>query len=403
MSEHSEHKNHFTPNSKYFTIVVYALLFVIGTIVIYKFIGNLDTTISFLGKVIHILSPFLVGAFIAFILYPLVRFLYTKCFMGICHIQSKRIAKWLSILIAYIIAIGAFAILIVFVAPQIYTSITDISVQFPIWFESAQKFIIELEQNHPDWAKFLDYDQINNYIQSALPSILNYTTTALSNIIPAIVMTSMAIVKGIISFLISIIISVYMIADHKNLFYQFKRVMYALIPKKVVDSSLKIAHESGSIFTSFIFGKALDSLIIGIICFIAMLIFNFPYAVLISVIVGITNMIPYFGPYLGGAIGFIFILITNPIKALFFIILILVIQQFDGLFLGPKILGDKTGLKPLWVIFSITVGGSLFGVLGMFLGVPCVAVLNYILNIIVEHLLKKKNINIPPCDSNHHI
>ena len=114
-------------------------------------------------------------------------------------------------------------------------------------------------------------------------------------------------------------------------------------------------------------------------------------------------MIPYFGPYVGGAIGFMFILITNPIKALLFIILILVIQQFDGLFLGPKILGDKTGLKPLWVIFSITVGGSLFGVLGMFLGVPCVAVLNYILNIVVEHLLKKKNINIPPYDSNHHI
>ncbi len=403
MSEHSEHKNHFTPNSKYFTIVVYALLFIIGTIVIYKFIGNLDTTISFLGKVIHILSPFLVGAFIAFILYPLVKFLYAKCFMGICHIKSKKIAKWLSILVAYIIAIGAFAILIIFVAPQIYTSITDISVQFPIWFESAQKFIIELEQNHPDWAKFLDYEQINNYIQSALPSILNYTTTALSNIIPAIVMTSMAIVKGIISFLISIIISVYMIADHKNLFYQFKRLMYALIPKKVVDSSLKIIHESGSIFTSFIFGKALDSLIIGIICFVLMIIFNFPYAVLISVIVGVTNMIPYFGPYVGGAVGFMFILITNPIKALFFAILILVIQQFDGLFLGPKILGDKTGLKPLWVIFSITVGGSLFGVLGMFLGVPCVAVLNYILNIIIEHLLKKKNLNIPPYDSNHHI
>ena len=130
-----------------------------------------------------------------------------------------------------------------------------------------------------------------------------------------------------------------------------------------------------------------------------MTIFRFPYAVLISVLVGITNMIPYFGPYIGGAIGFLFVLIKNPIKALFFILLILVIQQFDGLFLGPKILGNSTGLKPLWVIFSITVGGSLFGVWGMFLGVPTVAVLSYILNLVVDHFLKKRNVSVTPYDS----
>ena len=130
-----------------------------------------------------------------------------------------------------------------------------------------------------------------------------------------------------------------------------------------------------------------------------MLIFRFPYAVLISVIVGITNMIPYFGPYIGGVIGAIIIIIVSPIKVIFFAILILVIQQFDGLFLGPKILGDRTGLKPLWVIFSITVGGSLFGVLGMFLGVPVVAVLSYILNLIVEHFLKKRKVQVTEYDS----
>ena len=125
--------------------------------------------------------------------------------------------------------------------------------------------------------------------------------------------------------------------------------------------------------------------------------------VLISVVVGITNMIPYFGPYIGGAVGFLFILIVSPFKALLFALLILVIQQFDGLYLGPKILGDKTGLKPLWVIFSITVGGSLFGVLGMFLGVPCVAVLGYILNQVVTHFLGKKNITVTPYDSHDRI
>ena len=207
----------------------------------------------------------------------------------------------------------------------------------------------------------------------------------------------------VISFIISIMVSVYMISDHKNLFYQGKRLIYAILPYKPANTLRNVLRESGRIFTSFIFGKALDSLIIGIICFIAMVIFRFPYAVLISVVVGITNMIPYFGPYIGGAVGFLFILIVSPFKALLFALLILVIQQFDGLYLGPKILGDKTGLKPLWVIFSITVGGSLFGVLGMFLGVPCVAVLGYILNQVVTHFLGKKNITVTPYDSHDRI
>lgn len=130
-----------------------------------------------------------------------------------------------------------------------------------------------------------------------------------------------------------------------------------------------------------------------------MTIFKFPYTVLISVIVGITNMIPYFGPYIGGVMGGIIIVIVNPIQVIFFAILILVIQQFDGLFLGPKILGESTGLKPLWVIFAIVVGGALFGVLGMFLGVPVMAVICYITNLVVEHFLKKRNISVQPYDS----
>ncbi|MDO5403115.1 MAG: AI-2E family transporter, partial [Eubacteriales bacterium] len=214
-----------------------------------------------------------------------------------------------------------------------------------------------------------------------------------------IVNTGMTIIKGIINFIISIMVSVYMISDHKNLFYHFKRLIYAVLPENTAKTSKNIIKESSRIFSSYIFGKALDSLIIGIICFISMLIFKFPYAVLISVVVGITNMIPYFGPYMGGVIGAIIIIIVNPIQTIFFAILILVIQQFDGLFLGPKILGDSTGLTPLWVIFSITVGGSLFGVLGMFLGVPVVAVLSYILNLTIEHFLKKKNVEVKPYDS----
>ena len=398
-NDRNRDRNRFIPNSRYFTIVCYGLLFVLGTILIYNFIGNFHSTIKGIKYVISILSPFIVGGFIAFILFPLVRLLYRKVFIGLFHMKSEKGAKYLSILVTYIIAIGLVAILLGVVIPQIASSIAEITELLPVWYNNALDFILSLEANHPSLNETFNFEAINKKIEEALPSLINSTTSMLTNIVPVVVTTSVAIVKGIISLIISIIVSVYMISDHKNLSYHCKRLMYAFLPIRTADLIRDVARESGRIFIGFISGKALDSIIIGFICFFLMTIFRFPYAVLISVLVGITNMIPYFGPYFGGAIGFLFVLIKNPIKALFFILLILVVQQFDGLFLGPKILGDSTGLKPLWVIFSITVGGSLFGVWGMFLGVPTVAVLSYILNLVVDHFLKKRNVSVTPYDS----
>ena len=152
--------------------------------------------------------------------------------------------------------------------------------------------------------------------------------------------------------------------------------------------------ECNTIFSSFIIGKSLDSLIIGIICFILMTILKLPYSVLLSVIVGITNMIPYFGPFIGAIPGVVLFLVISPIKSIIFAVMILALQQFDGLYLGPKILGNSTGLKPLWVIFGITVGGAYAGVLGMFLGVPVVGVIAHLLNKSITSRLEKKNITI---------
>jgi predicted PurR-regulated permease PerM len=389
----------FEPNSRYFTILCYALLFVLGSIIIYKFIGNFGETLSAVGYFIHLVSEFLIGAFIALVLFPLVKFLYRKFFIGVLHIKSQKAARYLAIFCTYVIAVGLLILLFAVVIPQIIKSVTEITEQLPVWYNSIIAFIENFETEHPSLSETLDYFKINERIEQALPEAINYVTKMLTNIAPMVVTTSVAIVKGLISFIIAIIVSVYMISDHKQLFYHGQRLMYALMPAKTVNLIKEVLKESANIFIGFILGKALDSLIIGIICFVLMMIFQFPYAVLISVIVGITNMIPYFGPYFGGAIGFLFVLINSPIKALFFVLLILVIQQFDGLYLGPKILGNSTGLSPLWVIFAITVGGSLFGVLGMFLGVPCVAVISYILNRIISHLLNKKHVSVPSCDS----
>lgn len=391
-------KNRFQPNSRYFTIVIYGLMFVLGTILLVRIVGSFNNTVKLLGQALQVIAPFLVGAFIAFILYPLVRFFYRNLFKNTLHMKSDKLSKWLSILVTYVIAIGVIAILMVFILPQLYTSITDIVDRLPVWYNNLTTMVDNFENRHADLG-FIDYNVINEHLTSLYPKIISYLTDTLANLLPYVVNTSMAIVKGIVNLIISIMVSVYMISDHKNIFYQFKKLLYAVFPKQAADTARTICRESTNIFLKFMYGKAIDSVIIGIICCICMNIFKFPYTVLISVIVGITNMIPYFGPYIGGVLGGIIIVIVNPVQVIFFAVMILVIQQFDGLFLGPKILGDSTGLKPLWVIFAIVVGGAMFGVLGMFLGVPTMAVICYILNIVVEHFLKKRNITVQPYDS----
>lgn len=390
-------KNVFQPNSKYFTIVIYGLLFVLGAILIYKFIGNWPATVKSLGNIFHILSPFLIGGMIALVLYPFIKTLYNRFFMGVCHIKSKKAAKMLSILVAYLIAVGAFAVLIGFVVPQIYKSITEIANQAPVWYENIRNWFTEFEDKHTNSS--IDYNFINQKIEDALPKLVDYMTGALTNMVPYILNTSMAILSGVLNLVIAIIVSIYMISDNKNIFYHFKRFLYAVLPRKTADNTRIICKNCASIFINYIIGKSFDSIIVMIICFIIMLILKLPYAVLISVIVGITNMIPYFGPYIGGVIGGVIIVIASPIKLIIFVIMIVCIQQVDGLLIGPRIIGSTTGLKPVWVVFSITVGGALFGVIGMFLGVPVFAVLSYLLNITVQHFLDKRKVTVQPYDS----
>lgn len=203
---------------------------------------------------------------------------------------------------------------------------------------------------------------------------------------------SVSIVRGLVNMLLALFISIYMI-NGKDLFrYQAKRFVYALFEEKKGDVICNTFRECNDIFSAFLISKAVDSLIIGCICCILMNILRLPYSVLISVIVGITNMIPYFGPFIGAVPGVLIYLCTSPKQAVIFVIMILVLQQFDGLVLGPRLLGQSTGLNPMWVIFAITVGGAYFGVLGMFIGVPVVAVAGFLANKFIKYKLQGRDI-----------
>jgi predicted PurR-regulated permease PerM len=187
------------------------------------------------------------------------------------------------------------------------------------------------------------------------------------------------------------IVSIYVLLDKNRLVRNLKRLTKALFPKEKASSLIETGGLTHHIFSRFIIGKTVDSLIIGGLCFILMSFFKMPFALIISLIVGITNMVPYVGPFIGAVPGFFIIFISSPVQSLFYLILILAIQQFDGLYLGPKILGDSTGLRPIWIIFAISVGGAAGGVLGMFLGVPCVAVIARLLDDWVEKRIQMRS------------
>ena len=383
--------NHkFSKNNKYYTIALYTIAVVTICSLIIRVIMNWESTSSTISHALNVLYPFLFGLLIAYFLNPLSKVLdhFLNRFFKDRH---PGIRKGLSILLSYIIVLGLIITVLFYIIPQIIDSLTQIT----SFINSAQSGynqfmdkVLELESTHPEW----DLSGINDAMEEIPDKIINIITKAIPTIIPTIYNTSMSLISGFLNVIIAIIVSVYMLIDKNRLIFNAKRVIYAIFGQKTGDKLLHTGSECNRIFSSFIIGKLIDSLIIGILCFIAMSILKLPYALIISVIVGVTNMIPYFGPFIGAVPGILLLLFVSFKYALIFTVLIIVLQQFDGLYLGPKILGESTGLRPLWIIFAITVGGSMAGVLGMFLGVPTLAVIAYILNYFIEKRLHKYGI-----------
>lgn len=380
--------NHqFESNRKYFTICVYALFVIlIGSFFIYCII-NLDKTKSVITRTISHFSPFIIAFFISYILNPIVVRI-RHFFEHVCKIKSQKISNILSIILTYILAFGLIAITLIYIIPELGKSISELSTKFQTLGEEFLKAFNRLEDLYPSLGLASYEDKINELMLQ----LVSFGPNMVKSLIPAVFSFSVNVVKLVINLLLSIVISIYMLSDKKMISRSMIRALYAFFRQDKVDTFLQNVKECNVIFSNFIIGKSLDSLIIGVICFILMTILRLPYSVLLSLIVGITNMIPYFGPFIGAVPGVILFLVIDPIKAIIFTIMILALQQFDGLILGPKILGSSTGLKPLWVIFAITIGGAYAGILGMFLGVPVVAVFFYLFNKAVATRLKKKNL-----------
>ncbi len=347
-----------------------------------------------IGGFMNIAQPILYGLAIGYLMNPIMMFIER----GILKIVEKKgtknkyrhLIRTLSSILAVIVFILVIAALLSMVIPQVVSNISHLVDTLPAQVNS---FIVHMSE----WR--FGNNEITAYIETYLTSIVDWLEDWLRNsILPQAKDYAASITNGVINMLnalkniiIGLVVSIYVMCEKERFEGQSKKIIFSVLPSRAANQVIQIFHTTNNIFGGFIKGKLLDSLIIGIICYIVLSIIQMPYTLLVSVIVGFTNIIPFFGPFIGAIPSTFLILLSDPLYALYFVIFVVVLQQVDGNIIGPKILGDSTGLSSFWVMFAILVGSGLFGVFGMLFGCPVFAVIYYMIQKLVTFLLRKKS------------
>ena len=350
-------------------------------IAFYLLLNNLGYFLGRIGIFINILSPFAGGIVIAYILDPMVKFFYTRLF------KEKKGTRGFAILLAYAVAILLLMLLGWLVVPQIVNSIGMLFTNFPSYIQGVQEMLLYVQSEYG-----IDLQQATKMLDDSEAMVKEIYAMA-TNAMPQIVASIGSVASNFVAIFTSIAASIYMLADKDHLLHQLRTLAHAFLPEKVASNTLRICHYANVNFTGFFVGKIIDSAIIGVITFVAMTILRLDFAVLISVFIGITNIIPVFGPFIGAIPSVFILLLIDPLQAVIFCVLILIIQQLDGNFIGPKILGSSIGISALWILFSIVVGGDLFGIVGMVVGVPVFATLYGLAQEFVHYALDKRGID----------
>ena len=397
--EQASRRLHFTDREKKILVIVFAAI--LFFFILYRF----DVLWSGISMVFRVLRPLLIGCVFAFLMNPMMGFMERH----ILSFWSKRgkgpgkkgrnAVRVLCVVLSAVILVGLVAAFFSFVAPQFYEAVRDL-------MEHLDEKIIGVI----DWADELTGYQFTDAMQDAKTSgqielgisnavtwITNYLNVDINdsqNLIFTATSVGTDVIMLFVRVLIGLFLAIYILIFKESYKGHIKRLMYALLPIGRANSALETARKANEIFYGFIIGKILDSAIIGLICYFSMLIMRMPYPILCSFVVGVTNVIPVFGPYIGATPTVILIFVTDPPKGIMFLIYILILQQIDGNLIGPKILGDSTGITSFWVIIAVVVGGSLFGFIGMLIGVPALALILYMIDRYTGRKVQKKHLPV---------
>ena len=376
------------------------MIFIVGALLIIfnQIVGNYESFSEGVGTIKTIISPFIYGFVMAYLLSPIynatVRGLYKL--LGKYFKNKQRLfsfCKLVASVVAVVCLIGAVAGLIALIVPQVIESLTGILKSLPQRLTQLSALFNDITSKMDNKRLAMKMSEIyaqaqTNLIELAQTKLLPGMGTLVGQVSTQVLLT----LKTMMNVMIGVMACVYMLNSKERFQGQFKKVILATLPKEKAEAVFDFAKFTNRTFGGFINGKIIDSIIIGIICFILMEIFGFPYPILISAIIGITNVIPFFGPFIGAIPAAIIILLVSPMYSLYFLILIFILQQVDGNIIGPAILGNTTGIASFWVLFSIVIGGGLFGFIGMVLGVPVFAIIYYYFSRSINKRLEAKGL-----------
>ena len=394
-------RRHFRWDKKYLYWGITAFCVIACAILFFMALNYIGLVGKGLRKLARILSPFIWGLVITYLLSPLVRVLQDRVFRPFFRWvfrKSKRhqgilLTRACSVLFAEIIMLAIITGLFFLIIPQLYSSIETFVTNSPTYIESLTAWATKM---------LTDFPEIRNYVTQVLGDMNNNVMTwlqttvlpTLGNLLSNVGTGVRYVVTAVYNLVVGIIVSIYILGNIETFSANAKRVLYSVLSVEAAKKFLDGLDFVDRTFIGFLNGKLLDSAIIGLICYIVCAILNMPYALLVSVIIGLTNIIPFFGPFIGAVPSVIIILMISPIKALIFIIFIIILQQVDGNLIGPKILGSTVGINGFWVMFSIILGAGLFGFWGMLLGVPVFVVIYTGITNLVEKRLRKRDLPV---------
>ena len=375
-----------------FCVIAAALLF-------YFAVGNITVFGNAVSRLVSILAPFIWGLVICYLLSPLMRSVENRLFLPLARKlyrknkknDGRRFARALTVVFCEIVLILVLVALVYLIIPQMLSSVQTLISNSGVYVDNLSKWADGLFKNYP----VLD-DYLGGFLDNFNTNLGNWLETKLlprvGSVVTSVTSGVYGVAKSIYNLIIGIIVSIYLLSDKEGFVAAVKRMTYSVFSVETADRLRSGLNFVDRTFMSFLNGKLLDSLIIGIICYIVCSILKMPYTLLVSVIVGVTNIIPFFGPLIGAVPSALIILMVDPTKCLIFIIFVIILQQIDGNIIGPRILGNSTGITGFWVMFSIILGGGLFGFWGLLLGVPVFVVIYSLVTSLIVKKLKRNDL-----------
>lgn len=404
-------------NKKYTTIAVYALLVIAAAILFVVFVFKYESIAGGLSWVGDVLAPIVVGIIMAYIINPLVCLFENRVFHKIrdgkvklkpgARNYEKRLekarkrrssaAKALSVACSFIIALAVIVGVVVAVVPNVATSVYELAKQMPDYINNVDEFLKNTFANNPELANYIseEFSELSNILLKVSEMIQPMATDIIGNVSTSVVTFVAAFFSGLGNVVIGFIIAIYFLLSKDKLIPQIKKVMFALLKNDKCQRVLHVSRRCNHVFKHYIISELLDALVVFVLMLVGCLAMNIPYAMLIAVVCGVTNLIPFFGPFIGGIpCGFLVLLADEPIKVVWFGIFVLVLQQIDGNIIKPFICGETIGVPAIWILVSTIVGSGLFGIPGMILGAPVFGVFYQLFAEFISEKLKKKSLPV---------